>query len=300
MYCRMKSLMVGALASIVFVGLSVPAFAQIASGQKVETKGLILTRDGETMTVDTKDLGKVVVVLTETTEMKIPKGLFRHKDMEVTSLIPGLQIELEGKGDDKGQVVAEEIKFSEESLRVAKQVQAATEATRAQVETNKQGVASNAQTNTQQQQAIEASAAKIGVNAADIKEAQQRFDDLTQWDVKKEVTINFATGESTLPKDSESQLASLAQATKGLKGYLVEVKGFASTSGNAGRNQQLSEERAESVMDFLHKQGVPVKNLVNPAAMGTTNPVSSNETQEGRLQNQRVEVKLLVNRALAR
>jgi len=52
------------------------ASGQIATGQKVETKGLILTRDGENMTVDTRDMGKVVVTLTPDTKVKIPKGVF--------------------------------------------------------------------------------------------------------------------------------------------------------------------------------------------------------------------------------
>jgi OmpA-OmpF porin, OOP family len=94
-------------------------------------------------------------------------------------------------------------------------------------------------------------------------------------------------------------LAALTKEAQGMKGYLIEVQGFASTSGNAGKNQQLSQDRAENIVDFLHQQGVPLKNIVNPAAMGTTNPVAGNDTEEDRLKNQRVEVKMLVNRGLS-
>ena len=94
-------------------------------------------------------------------------------------------------------------------------------------------------------------------------------------------------------------MAELAKEAQGMKGYLIEVQGFASTSGNAKQNQQLSGDRAENIVDFLHQQGVPLKNIVNPAAMGTSSPVAGNDTEEDRLKNQRVEVKMLVNRGLS-
>ena len=310
MYRRAKS--VTAVATLISAGLLIclltsPAFAQdtqqpqtaqpastapaVQNGQKVETKGLILTRDGENMVVDTDSLGKLNVVLTPETKVVVPKGIFRHKDMEATSLIPGLNIEFKGTGNDTGQVMAERVEFTNESLKIAKQVHASMTATKAQVEENKQGVATNAQENARQGQAIAS-------NAGEIKEAQQRFDNLTEWDVKKDVKINFATGKSIIPQDSQQELVAMANEAKGLKGYMIEVKGFASTSGDAAKNQQLSEDRAENVVDFLHQQGVPLQHIVNPAAMGTANPVAENETEEGRLQNQRVEVKLLMNRGL--
>lgn len=278
-----------ALMSCLFTAMGL---AQVTSGQKVETEGLILTRDGDSLTVDTRDLGKVVVNLSENTKVQAPTGLFRHKDMEMTSLVPGLEVKFKGVGTDNGQVQADRIRFDEDSLRRAQQVHAAMTATNAQVATNQQGVAQN-------QAGVAANASGVAKNADQIQAAQKRFDDLTEWDVKKDVTVNFETGKSDLSDDAKQQLTAMAKDSQSLKGYLIEVKGFASTTGNAQQNQQLSEDRAESVETFLHQQGVPLKNLVNTAAMGTTNPVDSNDTQQGQLKNQRVEVKLMVNRGLA-
>ena len=271
---------------------SAAAWAQVTPGQKVETKGLILTRDGDTMTVDTKDLGKIVVLLQEDTKAEVPKGIFRHSEMEMTSLIPGLQVEVKGTGGDNGQILAERIRFSKESLQTAQQVHAAMTATRGQVASNQQNIDEN-------QRNISANAEKIGTNAADIDAAQKRFDNLTEFDVKKKLSLNFATGQSTLSDEGKKQLTDLATEAKGMKGYLIEVSGFASTTGDAQRNQELSDDRADTVVAYLHQQGVPLKNIVNPGAMGTTNPVASNETEAGQLKNQRVEVKVLVNRGLA-
>jgi len=267
-------------------------FTQVKPGQKVETKGLILTRDGDTMTVDSRYLGKLAVVINDSTNVQTPKGLFRHHDMDFTSLVPGLYISLKGTGDANGQVVADRIAFNKDDLRTAQQAHAAMTATKGQVAQNQQDIAEN-------QKGISKNAENIGTNKADIQAAQKRFDDLTEFDLKKDVTVNFATGKSDIPDDAKQQLTALAKEASSLKGFLVEISGYASTSGTADRNQQLSEDRAESVTDFLHQQGIPLRRIVNPAAMGTANPVAGNETEEDRLKNQRVEVKLLVNRGLA-
>jgi len=280
------------IASTVLVLLTSPGFAQVSAGQSIETKGLILTRDGDTMTIDSPNHGKQVVAINDETKVLTPKGIFRHSNMEVTSLVPGLEVEVKGTGDANGQIVAERIEFSKDSLRRANQVHAALTATKGQVEENQKGISSNAE--------------KIGTNAADISQhtqqirtVEKRFDDLSEFDVKKQFSVNFPTGKSDIPQEAQQQLAELTKEAQGMKGYLIEVQGFASTSGGASRNQQLSEERAENIVDYLHQQGVPLKNIVNPAAMGTTNPVAGNDTEEDRLKNQRVEVKMLVNRGLS-
>jgi OOP family OmpA-OmpF porin len=273
-------------------------FAQASAGQSVETKGLILTRDGDTLTVDSPNHGKQVIVINDETKVVTPKGLFRHNNMEVTSLVPGLEVSVKGTGDANGQVVAERIEFSKDSLRRANQVHAAMTAANAQIAENKTGVAENKQGVAENQRGISANAEKIGTNAADIRAAEKRFDDLTEFDVKKQFSVTFPTGKSDIPQEAQQQLTDLAKEAQGMKGYLVDVQGFASTSGSADRNQQLSQERAENIVDFLHQKGIPLKNIVNPAAMGISKPVAGNDTEEDRLKNQRVEVKVLVNRGL--
>jgi outer membrane protein OmpA-like peptidoglycan-associated protein len=267
------------------------ANGQVATGQKVETKGLILTRDGENMTVETRDMGTVVVTLTPETKIKVPKGLFRHEEMEVTYLIPGVEIEVKGKGSANGQVVADNIEFTKDSWGRAKQAHAAMTANNAQTEANKQGIATN-------QQGIAANQAHLGEHGEKISAVEKKFADLTEYDVKKDISITFETGKTELSDEGKAQLTDLANEAKGLKGYLVEVKGFASTSGGAERNQALSDERSENVEAFLQQQGIALQHIVNTGAMGTAAPVASNDSEAGRQQNQRVEVKILVNRGV--
>jgi outer membrane protein OmpA-like peptidoglycan-associated protein len=85
-----------------------------------------------------------------------------------------------------------------------------------------------------------------------------------------------------------------------LTGYIIQVKGFADSSGNAAMNQKLSMDRAQAVIAYLIQDcNVPVRRIVAPGAMGIAAPASPNETAKGRAENRRVEVKVLVNRGLA-
>jgi OmpA-OmpF porin, OOP family len=142
------------------------------------------------------------------------------------------------------------------------------------------------------------------VNRQQISENQaaveQRFSDLTEFEVKGNTVVHFAPGKAGLSKQNQAALLELATNAKNLKGYLIEVKGYCDSTGNPAQNQELSRDRAEAVIEFLHQQGqIPVRRVLAPGAMAVTEPVASNETTSGRAENRRVEVKVLVNRGLA-
>jgi len=267
------------------------AFAQITAGEKAEVKGMIIDRDGDSLTVKTADGNKVVVQFTDKTKVQQPKGVFRHKSVAETSLIPGLAVSVKGVGTDNGQLAADTIRFSADDLKTAQQIEAGLHPTNQQVQTNAAGVASNKATGEQH-------AGAIAANASEVEEANKRFSQLTDWDTKGVAIMTFPTGSAVISADGKAALQQLASSAKTMKGYLIQVKGFASTSGDAKRNQELSDQRANAVVVALQQDGVPLHNIVNPAAMGTTDPLASNETAEGRDLNQRVQVKLLVNRGI--
>ena len=71
-------------------------------------------------------------------------------------------------------------------------------------------------------------------------------------------------------------------------------------TGSAEVNTKLSEDRAKAVITYLMQQGnVPVRHIVAPGAVGEYGPAASNETESGRAENRRVEVKVLVNKGIA-
>ena len=85
-----------------------------------------------------------------------------------------------------------------------------------------------------------------------------------------------------------------------MKGYIVEVTGYADATGGAAMNTKLSEDRAKAVVIFLQQQGgVPIRHIVAPGAMGEYGAEATNETKAGRAENRRVDVKILVNKGIA-
>jgi OOP family OmpA-OmpF porin len=85
-----------------------------------------------------------------------------------------------------------------------------------------------------------------------------------------------------------------------VKGIIIEVNGYTDVSGSAAMNQKLSENRAEAVVAYLIQQcNVPVRHIVASGAMGEYQPAASNETQQGRAENRRVDVKVLTNKVIA-
>jgi outer membrane protein OmpA-like peptidoglycan-associated protein len=118
--------------------------------------------------------------------------------------------------------------------------------------------------------------------------------------VKGEANVKFKAASSTISKEDKEELKKLAGTATGLNGYIIEVKGYADSSGSASMNDELSENRAKAVVGYLIREcNVPVWRIVAPGAMGEFHPAASNESAAGRAENRRVEVKILVNKGVA-
>jgi outer membrane protein OmpA-like peptidoglycan-associated protein len=165
---------------------------------------------------------------------------------------------------------------------------------------NKENIAANEANIETNQQQIAAHKQKIEQSISDIQANERRFSTLADYDVKGEATVKFASGSSQISKADVDQLKQLAQTATGMKGYIVEVTGYADSRGSAAMNTKLSEARARAVVTTLMQQGgVPVRHIVAPGAMGEYGSAAPNETKAGRAENRRVEVKVLVNKGIA-
>lgn len=278
-----------------------------ASGDKAKAKGMIIDRTGETLTLKTVD-GNTTVVLDDSTKVQQPKGLgLRKKQVSAAVLIPGLKVSVDGVSDDQNRVVAKTITFDGNDLETAEMIQAGLHPTAEQVsanqqaiDSNKQNIAANKQDIATNQQATAANKEAIEQNIKDIEEANDRFNQMTQYDLKGELTVHFKSGSSKISSEDQAKLKQLGQSATGLSGYIVEVKGFADSTGNAAMNTKLSQDRAQAVINYLVQQsGIPIRHVIAPGAYGETNAVGSNETPSGRADNRRVEVKVLVNKGVA-
>ena len=294
--------------TMVFSLIAVWLLATVSTfaGDTTKAKGMIISRTGETIIVSGAD-GKTTVVLDDNTKVQKPKGVFRHKDVSAAVLIPGLKVEVEGTQDAQGRLTAKTIRFDANDLETAQMIQAGLHPTAVDVAANQQAIAANSKdidANKQgiaaNQQAIAANSADIQKNIDDIESQTKRFNELSEYDVKGDLTVNFKSGSAKVSPDDMAKLKQLAQSATGLTGYIVEVKGYADSTGNAAMNTTLSQNRAQAVINVLVQQGgVPVRHIVAPAAYGETHEMASNETSKGRAENRRVEVKILVNKGIA-
>jgi OmpA-OmpF porin, OOP family len=294
--------------------LSVGMAYGASNGENVKIKGLITTRTGETLVIKTADGGNVTVALTDATKVQQPKGLgLRKKQMSVTVLIPGLKISVNGVGDAQ-RVTAKTITFDADDLQLAETIQAGLTPTKHAVQANQQNIATNKQDIQTNQQDISANQVQTAANKQqitsnqeqieasqqDIEAANKRFSELSEFDTKGNVNVNFAVGKSVISASDKTALSALAHDAVNLTGYIIQVKGYADSSGNAAMNQQLSMDRAQAVIAYLIQDcNVPVRHIIAPGAMGTADPTATNETAQGRAENRRVEVKVLVNKGLA-
>jgi OOP family OmpA-OmpF porin len=273
----------------------VTTHAQTASGQDTKIQGLITSRNGAEMTVRTAS-GDFVVALTDTTEVKEKEGKFglRKKQAAVMGLIPGLKVDVHGVPRPNGGVTATSVSFSAKDLESAQAIQAGLNPTRQQLKATTGEVAANKAAIQSNQQQI----AKVSGDEADLA---KRFGELGDYDVKHEATVFFDAGKAAVSATGKKDLDTVAQQAKVLTGYLLEVEGFADSSGNATLNEKLSLERSQAVVDYLTESGgISPLHLLAPSAMGTSQPVANNETAAGRAENRRVVVKVLVNRGLAK
>jgi outer membrane protein OmpA-like peptidoglycan-associated protein len=285
---------------------SVAAFG--AAGDKAQVKGMIISRAGETMVVENSE-GKITVVVADDTRTKDNTGLFGldRKELSHVVLIPGLKVSVDGVSDDQGRVAAKTITVDGDDLETAEMIQAGLHPTAEQVAENVQTlaehegkIAANREYIENNKQNIATNKQQIEQNIKDIQEHTDRFMALSEYDVKGQATVKFNVGSADISAKDQIALKELANTATGLKGYIVEVMGYADSTGNAALNTRLSEDRAKAVITYLVQQGgVPVRHIVAPGAMGEYGAAASNETKEGRAENRRVEVKILVNKGIA-
>jgi len=122
---------------------------------------------------------------------------------------------------------------------------------------------------------------------------------LDKYTVQKTVTIQFKAGKSDLLPEATAALAELASQIKDRNGFLLEIEGFASAEGKPLLNERLSQERSEAVKRYMAEHhNVPLFRM-SMIGFGTSRPVADNETKEGRMQNRRVEVRLLTSNAVS-
>ncbi|CCE10084.1 conserved exported hypothetical protein [Bradyrhizobium sp. STM 3843] len=129
--------------------------------------------------------------------------------------------------------------------------------------------------------------AEISVKPAaapvDATVCQQLFSDLLG-----KARIRFETGRADIDRDSAGLLDRLVEIALRCPSANIEVAGHTDAEGEEATNQALSQKRAQAVVDYLVKAGLPADRFT-AVGYGSTQPVASNDTGEGRAQNRRID-----------
>jgi len=303
---------------------------QVQAGQKMNVEGVILTYQADNMTVRSTGGAVYTVTFAGGPEIKEKKSNpFRGaKKYAKSDLVPGLQVEVKGMGDSSGAIAANEIRFRNGDFKVAQTMDtrvvpvenslSETRARLGEAELNAQRLSGQVQEVSTISNAARGSAkaaqetadnamstasdartradkAKAGVQAAN-----ERITSLDDYSVKNTAIVHFKVGSAVLSKEDKSELERLAGQAKEEKGYVIEVAGFASSDGDTDYNRKLSQRRADAVIQYMAESySIPLRRFVIPMGYGENQPVADNSTRDGRKENRRVEVRILVSKGLA-
>jgi len=278
------------------------------AGQKYKVKGVVVAKDSDSSFVVRDAVGvDTRVVLNPDASVKTNGGFFGGGDKYApNAIVRGLNLTVEGRGDTTGAIAANKVRFDKDDLMVARSIDARVapaEDRLTAAEQNAQKVAgqidelmaiSNAARGGARAAQETADAAVAGVNATN-----KRITDLDDYVVQTTATVNFRVGSSVLSSDAKAKLDEVATTAAGLKGYMIEVTGFASSDGSTKANKSLSERREKAVREYLiDNHNISLRRFTPSYGFGELQAVADNTTRDGREQNRRVEVKLLVSRGI--
>jgi outer membrane protein OmpA-like peptidoglycan-associated protein len=285
----------------------------VASGQKMKLKGVVTRRDADTFVVQEQSGNSYTVALSDRTSVKTKGGFFGGgANYGVTAILRGLNLEVEGRGDGTN-LVAEKVRFNDTDLRTARTVEANVTPVENRVSTAESRIGEVEQNATRlsgqlDELAAVSNAARGGAKAAQetadravegVNATNERISALDDYQAQHSQSIMFKVGSAVLSPEAKQQLDQVAQQAGGAKGYVLQVSGFASSDGSTEANRRLSQRRAENVIRYLvESHNIPLRRIITPYGYGELQPVADNTSREGREQNRRVEVQVLVNRGL--
>jgi OmpA-OmpF porin, OOP family len=232
-----------------------------------EVKGIISARSGDRLQVMADDGSRTVIAINDATRIKASKGLFGSNKLTESALLNGLPVTVKTMqlGD---QLVASQINLRKGDLKTANMIRTGTS----------QGFA-------EQTAATEALRGRMG--------------DIDEYNIKGTTNVNFDTGKAMLTEQGKAELCSTVSTAGGMKNSLLLVVGYTDSVGSDEFNQQLSEKRASRVVNHIQQAcGWKPYRMLTPTGMSESDPLADNSTPQGKAQNRRVSVNILVSKGL--
>ena len=254
-------------AGITVYGEPLPDTSAMTPGPEIE--GVITARSGDKMKVTAADGTSTVIFINDDTRIRAGGGLFggSRGQLGAEALVNGLPVTV--KTMQAGAVLlASQVRFKNRDLRTAMMIRNGT-------------------------------AQRFGEQDAATEALRGRMGDIDQYNIMSTANVYFDTGKWGLSANAKADLCATASAAEAMENALILVVGYTDSVGSDELNQQLSERRAGSVINHLQQacRWKPYR-MLTPTGMAESDPMASNDTAEGRAQNRRVSVNVLVSKAL--
>ena len=232
-------------------------------------EGFISGRDGERVRVTRADGSNAVFAISTGTEIKSTGGfLGLDKDrLNSEALMNGLPVDVETV-QWGGNLIASKIDVKSKDLKTAAMIHNGTNE-------------------------------RFEEQAAATEALRGRVGDIDKYNIKGTTNVYFDTGKYNLSDQARMDLCSAAQQANATDNALLLVVGYTDNTGNYEINQDLSEKRATRVVNYLQQQcdWAPYR-MLTPTGMAESDPMASNDTEEGKAQNRRVAVNILVSKSV--
>ena len=237
-----------------------------------EIKGVITARNDEKMKVTTADGNSMIIAVNDGTKIRAGGGLFGiHSKMAQDALLNGLPVTVKtwraGDGPS-GELVASRINFRNSDFRTASMIRNGT-------------------------------SQRFEEQTAATENLRGRLGDIDKYNIKATTNVHFDTGKAELSAEDKANLCQTATTAEGTENALMLVVGYTDSTGSDEINQELSEKRASRVINYLQQAcGWKPYRMLTPTGMAKADPAASNDTDEGKAQNRRVAVNILVSKSV--
>lgn len=253
--------------AVTITGEPIPPLAGLPAGPEVQ--GMISARKGDQIQVTAADGSPVMIAVTGETEIRSTGGFLGlgRTTRGAEALMNGLPVTVQTR-QFGGGLVASNIRLANKDLKTAAMIHNGTD-----------------QRFTQQAAATEA--------------LRGRMADIDQYNVKATTNVNFDTGKAVLSPQAKAELCNAAAQAQAMDNALLLVVGYTDATGPEEVNQRLSEQRASRVVNHLQQAcGWKPYRMLTPTGMAEADPLADNRTPEGKAQNRRVAVNVLVSKAV--
>ncbi len=248
-------------------GEMLPDPATMSEGPDI--KGVLTARQDDRIQVQTADGARTILYINDQTRVRASGGLFgaSRTELDTGALLNGLPLTIKTLQSGEA-LLANQITFKNSDFKTASMIRTGTS-----------------------QQFAEQSAATEALRG--------RMGDIDQYNVKATTNVYFDTDMAKLTDEAKAQLCAAAGSAEQMDNALMLVVGYTDADGEQEYNQELSEKRAASVINYLQQncKWKPYR-MLTPAGMAEADPVADNMTEEGKAQNRRVAVNILVSKAV--